>query len=125
MEGDTPIRTSVIRTSETPRDEFDWGTTAWSVGAAAGNSNSLTFGKVTIRAGQANPRHRHDNCDEILYLLSGTLEHYADDVGAAEMAPGGAIFIPAGVAHNARCTSERDAEMIVVYSSPRRRIAPA
>jgi len=125
MEDDTPIRTSVIRTSETPRDEFDWGTTAWSFCAAEGNSNSLTFGNVTIRAGQANPPHRHANCDEILYLLSGTLEHYADDVGAAEMAPGGAIFIPAGVSHNARCTSERDAEMIVVYSSPRRRIESA
>jgi uncharacterized cupin superfamily protein len=34
---------------------------------------------VTIKAGQANPRHRHPNCDEILHLISGRLEHTLGD----------------------------------------------
>ncbi len=47
----------------------------WLVTDAMGNSHTMTFGRVVIRAGSANPRHRHPYCDEILHLISGRLEH--------------------------------------------------
>ena len=123
MPGDSSrLRTTVIRTSEAARDEFDWGSTSWCINGAAGNSDSLTLGKVIIRSGASNPKHGHANCDEILYLLSGELEHYADDMETVRMQPGDVIFIPGGVCHWARCVSAEDAEMIVVYSSPEREI---
>jgi len=115
-------KTAVVRTSETEKKPFDWGSTAWCINRAAGNSETLTFGKVVIKAGQANDKHRHGNCDEILYLLSGELDHYADDMGNARMTPGDAIVIPTGVAHYAKCLGGEDAEMIVIYSSPEREI---
>lgn len=116
------LRTTVIRTSEAARDEFDWGSTCWCISGAAANSDSLTFGKVVIRSGASNPKHGHANCDEILYLLCGELEHYADDLETVRMEPGDVIFIPGGVRHWAKCASAEDAEMIVVYSSPEREI---
>ena len=115
-------RTVVVKTDETEKKAFDWGTTAWCINRQAGNSETLTFGKVVIKAGQANAKHRHGNCDEILYLLSGELDHYADDMGSARMSPGDAIVIATGVAHYAKCLGTEDAEMIVIYSSPEREI---
>jgi quercetin dioxygenase-like cupin family protein len=114
------MRTTLVHTDETPRQEHDWGTLAWFICEAAGNSNTLTLGRVVIRPGQSNPRHAHRTCDEVLYLLSGELVHYADDIEPARVKPGDAISIPAGVFHYATCVSETAAEMLVVYSSPRR-----
>ena len=125
MTPDNAIRTSMVSAGTAEPNIFDWGSTAWSVSGDAGNSASMTFGDVVIKARQANGHHRHANCDEILYLITGTLEHYADDVEPMAMGPGDVIFIPAGVAHHAVCTGDTDAKMIVVYSSPRREIASA
>ncbi|MBM3474423.1 MAG: cupin domain-containing protein [Armatimonadetes bacterium] len=116
------MRTTVVHTDETARQEFDWGTIAWCVSEAAGNSEKLTLGRVVIRPGQSNPRHAHHTCDEVLYLLSGELVHYADDMEPVRMLPRDAISIPAGVFHNATCVSDAEAEMLVTYSSARRDI---
>ena len=120
-----PLTTTIVSTSAANVDIFDWGTTAWSINKRIGNSEALTFGKVVIEPGKSNLSHRHSNCEEILYLLSGELVHYADDLGAVgglRMGPGEAIVIPPGVPHHATCVSAEEAEMIVVYSSPAREI---
>lgn len=118
------MKTTVARTNEMQKKVTDWGWLTWAVSGEVGNCQTMTLGRVCISAGRANPRHRHDNCDELLYLLSGRLDHHADDVGTLPMGPGDVIVIPAGVAHNARCTSDDDAEMIVVYSSAQRHFQP-
>ena len=116
------MKTSIVHTDETPRQELEWGSTAWCIGEAAGNSETLTFGRVVIKPGQSNPQHGHHTCDEVLYLLSGELVHYADDMEPTRMGPRDVISIPAGVFHHATCVGEEAAEMVVVYSSPRRDI---
>ena len=113
-------KTTVVHTDLTARKTTDWGSLAWAVSAEAGNSRSMTFGRVCINAGCENPQHRHDNCEELLYLLCGELDHFAEDVGVLAMKGGDVIVIPAGIVHNARCTGKADAEMIVIYSSPQR-----
>ena len=97
--------------------EFDWGSLEWLVSAAQGNSATLTFGRVLIRAGQANHRHIHPNCDEILHLLSGRLEHSYGSSQTFPLEPGDTISIPAGVAHNARSLGPEDAVMVIAFSS--------
>lgn len=93
-----------------------WGKLTWLASREMGNSNTMTFGRVTIPAGQTNPRHRHPNCDEILHLLSGRLEHrLGDDLFLLN--PGDTISIPAGQWHNARALDGMDAEMVICFSS--------
>jgi quercetin dioxygenase-like cupin family protein len=116
------MKTSIVHTDKTPRQEFGLGSTAWCVSGAAGNSETLTVGRVVIEPGQSNPQHGHHTCDEVLYLLSGELIHYADDMEPVRMEPRDAISIPAGVFHHATCVSDWPAEMIVVYSCPKRDI---
>ena len=125
MTSEKTLKTCVVAAGSAAAKAFDWGSTAWSISGEAGNSESMMVGDVVIKARMANGHHAHGNCDEILYLIAGRLEHYADDAEPMAMGPGDVIFIPAGVAHHARCTSDVDARMIVVYSSPRREIASA
>jgi quercetin dioxygenase-like cupin family protein len=114
--------TTIVNTDETARQDFEWGSTAWCISEAAGNSTQLTFGRVVIKPGQSNPQHAHHTCDEVLYLLSGELIHHADDMQPTRMGPRDVISIPAGVFHHATCVSDEAAEMIVVYSSAKRDI---
>ena len=118
------MKTTLEHTGQTPKKVTDWGSLAWAVNAKAGNCNTMTLGRVSIKAGKANGRHRHGNCDELLYLISGELDHYAEDIGTVRMKPGDVIVIPLGVIHNARCVSKTDAETIVIYSSAAREFEP-
>ena len=95
---------------------FDWGHINWLVSRELGNSSEMTFGLVTIKVGAANPRHRHPNCDEILHLISGQIEHSLDDE-KFEMNAGDTISIPTGVWHNAKTIGDADAQMVICFSS--------
>jgi quercetin dioxygenase-like cupin family protein len=101
------------------RIDEDWGSLCWLAGKKIGNVEGLTFGRVTIKPGQANPRHRHNDCEEVLYLLSGRLEHSIGDE-TVTLNPGDILAVPAGVAHHAVNTGDTIADMIVAYSSGER-----
>lgn len=102
--------------------EFPWGTITWLVSGAIGNSETMTFGRVVIRKGAGNEEHRHGNCDEILHLLEGELEHTAGPGRLFRLRPGDTITLPAGTRHCARSVGDRDAAMLVAYSSAYRQV---
>ena len=77
-----------------------------------------------IRPGRENPRHYHPNCDEILYVAEGTIEHTSGD-DAFPMNAGDAISIPAGVTHNARNVGQADAVLMIAFSSADRETVPS
>ena len=110
--------------AKSARVEEGWGSLTWLAGSSVGNSERLTVGRVVIKPGASNPRHYHAECEEVLALLTGRLDHA---VGAESvlLEPGDALVVPRGVAHSARNISEVDAEMIVVYDSGRRDFHPA
>jgi quercetin dioxygenase-like cupin family protein len=80
-----------------------------------------TLGYVVIDPGQKNPLHAHPNCEEVLYLISGELDHSLGDA-VYRLKAGDAIRVPAGAKHDARCVSAAPAEMVVCYSVPDRQI---
>lgn len=99
--------------------ELDWGRITWLVSRSLHNSTTMTVGRVVIKAGHGNPIHRHPNCDEVLNVLHGQIEH---TLGPAKFVlnPGDAISIPAGEWHNARALDGVDAEMLICFSSANR-----
>jgi quercetin dioxygenase-like cupin family protein len=99
--------------------ETSWGRLVWSASRQIGNSQTMSFGRVTIRAGEENPRHRHPNCDEILHLLSGRLEHSLAGKKII-MEAGDTIAIPQGAWHQARSIGDVDAEIVICFSSAER-----
>ncbi|HEX2186714.1 MAG TPA: cupin domain-containing protein [Chloroflexota bacterium] len=100
---------------------FDWGTISWLFTGESAPGAEQTLGYVIIQPGQKNPLHAHPNCEEVLYLLSGELEHSLD--GAVyRLKPGDAIRVPAGAKHDARNVTDQPAAMVVCYSDPARQM---
>ena len=101
------------------RIDADWGSLTWLAGKRVGNAERMTVGRVVIRRGESNPRHFHGNCQEVLYLLAGRLEH---TMGGAKviLEPGDTLVVAADVPHNALSVGDVDADMIVVYDSGER-----
>jgi quercetin dioxygenase-like cupin family protein len=101
------------------RQKESWGALRWLANAAIGNADGLTLGHVVIKAGTSNPRHCHNTCEEVLYLLRGTVTHTLGDESFT-MQPGDTISIPAGIFHNGINSGAEDAEMIIAYSTATR-----
>jgi quercetin dioxygenase-like cupin family protein len=101
--------------------EFPWGRIVWTVAGHLGNSDTLTFGIVTINPGTSNPPHVHPNCDEVLYLLAGRLRHELGDK-EFDMKAGDTISIPTGIKHRANVVGDEPAVMAVSFSTPDRQI---
>jgi len=94
---------------------FDWGSIQWLCSDKLMPDASMTFGYVEIKAGVKNPLHQHPNCDEVLYLIAGQLDHSLD--GAVyQLRPGDAIHIPRGAKHDAVNRGNETARMVVAYS---------
>ena len=93
----------------------DWGSLTW-LASDALTGSGITVGRVVIKPGMANPRHAHDACEEVLYLLQGTLTHSIGDE-TIELVAGDTLVVSPGVMHNAVNHGEVDADMIVAYSN--------
>ena len=106
-----PIRTR----SEQQDIHEDWGSLTWLAGTQYGNADGLVLGRVVLKAGMSNPRHRHPKCEEVLYMLKGRIVHSLGNESYT-LSAGDTMTIPAGVFHGARCISNEDADMIVAYS---------
>jgi quercetin dioxygenase-like cupin family protein len=96
--------------------QFDWGSIQWLVSDRLDAGAGITFGHVEIKAGSKNPRHLHPNCDEVLYLMEGELDHSLDGQ-VVRLRPGMSLFIPANAEHDAVNVSNVVARMVVAYSS--------
>jgi quercetin dioxygenase-like cupin family protein len=109
-------QTQLSRTADHTVEETDWGRLVWMVSGKLGNSTTMTVGRCYIDPGRENPRHYHPNCDEVLHVLQGTIEHSLDD-RTVVMAAGDTISIPQGVLHNARNVGDQQAIFVISFSS--------
>jgi len=107
---------SLSRRADRTPDVSDFGQLCWHVNATLVPGTNMTLGEVTIDAGFANPLHRHDNCEELLYLIEGELEHRIGDEWFP-MGPGDVIRVPVGVPHQGRNAGSTPARMVVAYNS--------
>lgn len=109
---------SVLRANECEVAGFDWGELRWHASGALGNSAEMTLGTARLKPGQANPRHYHPNCSEVLVVVSGAISHTLDAGETAELGPGDTVTIPEGVPHQARnLSATEEAVMVIAFSS--------
>ena len=55
--------------------KYPWGWIRWLMSSQIDPEAAQTFGIVEILPGQKNTLHMHPNCEELLYVLSGSCEH--------------------------------------------------
>lgn len=113
------LTTTIVRRDDAPVQSFDWGVLQWLVAGKSVPGCEQTFGLSTIGPGRRNPLHYHPNCEEILYVVSGTCEH-SYDRATVNLAAGDTIVIPAGVKHNLVNTGTADVVCVISFSSPER-----
>ncbi|HLU22094.1 cupin domain-containing protein [Lederbergia graminis] len=108
---------NVIANRSVEKIVTDWGSLQWLVTGAAGNSENLTVGRVTFNVGKSNPRHYHPNCEEVLYVESGTVEHTLPDGGSVVLEKGDCIVVPQGVWHQATNIGDEEAVVVVTFNN--------
>jgi quercetin dioxygenase-like cupin family protein len=101
--------------------EFSWGAIEWLFNGELAPGAEQTLGYVEIAPGQKNPLHAHPNCEELLYLIEGELDHSLEGE-VYRMQPGQAIRVPAGAQHDARNVGATTARMVIIYSDPARQM---
>jgi len=110
-------KTFVVRGKDIKSVKTSWGSLQWLVSGLTGSSFSMTFGRVIIYPRKANPHHFHPNCEEILYVISGEIEHSLPEGGVTRLVPGDCIVMQKGMKHKARNVGDDDAVVVVAFNS--------
>ena len=98
------------------KEEHPWGWIRWLMNRKLDRKSKMTFGIVQINADQTNPVHVHPNCEEHIYVLSGSCEH---KIGSqtVTLKTGDVLRIPRGVPHKAETSKKGPMQAVIVYSS--------
>jgi len=97
----------------------DWGTMDWLADANTSQGLGLSLARMTVLPGKTSPAHRHPNCNEVIHVLSGSIEERLDDTWTRCEA-GDTITAHAGTIHQTRCTSPDPAILMIAYSDDTR-----
>ncbi len=100
-----------------------WGSMEWLVDAGLQPGARVSLARMVVLAGCVSERHRHPNCDEAVYVISGRIEQQVGP-SLTTLGPGDGIHIPAGAAHCSRALGDQDAVLIVAYSAGERIYQP-
>jgi len=104
------------------QEKHPWGWIRWLMSSKLDPKSKMTFGIVEINAGQTNPLHVHPNCEELIYVLSGSCEHRIGN-RTVVLDAGDLLRIPTGVPHTARTSKKGPMRAVIVYSSGDRQFA--
>ncbi len=101
--------------------KYPWGWIRWLMSADLDPGAAQTFGIVQINPGQRNSLHMHPNCEELLYVLSGSCEKIVGDKKVILKA-GDIVRIPAGAPHQAITVGDVPLRAVISYSSGNRQV---
>lgn len=110
----------LISSGQATVEHFDWGQLHWYASSVLSGATGCTVGRCILKPGYGNPIHYHPNCEEVLHVLSGNIEHYIRDKGWFAMNPGDTITIPANLSHGARNIGQSEAHLLICFSSAER-----
>ena len=100
---------------------YPFGWIRWLMSRELDGEAEQTFGIVEINAHQKNALHLHPNCEELLYVLSGSCEHVVGD-RTVVLHPGDLLRVPRAVPHQAIVLGNEPLRAVISYSSPDRQV---
>ena len=118
-----PIDSQVRRDVGAAAERTDFGSVHWAVRDGDPPGSEQTIGVATFEAGKSNVEHVHPNCEEVVYVLEGEVEH---TLGAqtTTLRAGDLIVVPRGAPHRLINTSGAACRAYIVFSSPDRQFVP-
>jgi len=99
-----------------------YGTLEWLAGSDQGNAEELSMGRMVMLPGTTNELHAHANCEELIYVVRGRVEHNIDGRTIQQTA-GEVRIVPKGTSHMTTNTGKDEAELLIFFSSASREYA--
>jgi quercetin dioxygenase-like cupin family protein len=99
-----------------PEEKTPWGSLRWLMTGKIDPQSNMTLGIAELNPGKSNPLHVHDNCEEVIYILSGSCEQRVGE-RTVVMKAGDTLHIPAGVPHTARALGNAPMRSVVAYNA--------
>jgi quercetin dioxygenase-like cupin family protein len=96
-----------------------FGRVEWAVRAGRPDGAEQMVALAVFEPGGSNAEHYHPNCEEIVYVLDGEVEHTLGDESTTLWA-GDLIVVPRDTRHRIINDSSKACRMLVVFSSPDR-----
>jgi quercetin dioxygenase-like cupin family protein len=118
-----PIDHQVKRDVGATAELAPWGSVEWAVREGDPPGAEQTFAIAVFDPGESNAEHTHPNCEEIVYVMEGELEHTLGGQ-RTRLVAGDLIVVPRGVPHRLINTGAAPARTVIVFSSPDRQFVP-
>lgn len=96
-----------------------FGRVEWAVQAGKPDGAEQMVALAVFEPGGSNAEHYHPNCEEIVYVLDGEVEHTLGDESTTLWA-GDLIVVPREARHRIINDSSKACRMLIVFSSPDR-----
>lgn len=96
-----------------------FGSVHWAVREGDPAGAEMTVGLAIFDAGKGNAEHIHPNCEEVVYVMDGEVEHTLGDQSTTLRA-GDLIVVPRDVPHRLINRSASPVRAYIVFSSPAR-----
>ena len=97
-------------------EKTPWGSLRWLMTGKIDPQSHITLGVAELSPGKSNPLHIHDNCEEVIYILSGSCEQRVGEQTVV-MKAGDTLHIPVGVPHTARALGNEPMRAVVAYNA--------
>ena len=117
------IDTQVRRDLGSAGATTDFGSVQWAVREGDPAGAELTVGLAIFDAGKSNVEHLHPNCEEVVYVMDGEVQHTLGEQ-TTTLHAGDLIVVPRGVPHRLINESEAACRTYIVFSSPDRQFVP-
>ena len=83
-----------------------------------GGVKNVSMGMNITEVGSMIPNHKHDNSEEVLFLISGRAKIVIEGEGEWEIGPETAFYSPLGVTHRVENIGDEPLRIVWVYSPP-------
>lgn len=102
-----------MMSAETEPEILDWGKLRWMSSPPATKAKDLTVIEVNITPGHGHDFHKHPDQEEVIYVISGTVEQWLDREKRI-LGPGDSVFIGADVVHASFNVGETNAKLLAI-----------
>ena len=102
-----------ILRDDVKRDELEIVRLGWLSNPASTGAKQLTVIEGTFFPGKGHSFHYHADQEELIYVVSGTVEHWIEQEKRT-LSPGDSVFMPARVVHATFNIGAEDAKVIAI-----------
>lgn len=117
------IERQVRRAVGSAPEQTEFGSVQWAARRDDPPGAEQTVGLAVFDAAKGNVEHVHPDCEEVVYVLEGEVEHTLGDQ-RTRLRAGDLIVVPRGVPHRLLNRGDAPARAYIVFSSPDRTFEP-